>query len=158
MLSYKFLIIALLFTLTSCKSDDDSSEMNANLTNEELLIQGSPWTFDRYVLIQIVRDDGLNLTESEIVSMTEMDHVGEQVTYRSNFTGIARLSNGQTNSFNWIITPQGKLELTFQGGPGIEYPFDVTGTELLIEAEAIIPDPIDPLNSSLVHYGRYYYK
>ncbi|UAB82328.1 hypothetical protein INR76_06090 [Marixanthomonas sp. SCSIO 43207] len=151
MKNFKYILFALVIIILSCESDDD------NLSTEELLIQGSPWIFDRYELSYIINDSGLNLSQSEIESITNAKNAGARISFKSDFTGWGQSPTGTYSSFEWLITNNGKLDFN-PGGASSEFvTFGITGDELFFEGEDQIPDPNQPL-IKLFHYGKFFYK
>ena len=97
---FSLLILSSALLLFSCSSNSD--ENSETLSNQELIVNGSPWTFSKYEITEIVDDKGYDLTQTEIDSVTNLENTrfsGQIVTYNPDGTGMTNTGA----KFTWII-------------------------------------------------------
>ncbi len=100
-MKYLFFILTVAVVLTSCSSDDDSNLVeNENLTQTEILVNGSPWNFNNVEVITVERND-LELTNEELKNISQQNTF-PQFIFNSNGTVLIS-NNGNEITADFII-------------------------------------------------------
>ena len=76
----------------SCSSDDDGDAVVGELTQTEMLNNGSPWNFRNAEVVTVMRNE-LNLSNEELVAISED---GSFPTFNFNNNGTVLLTEGST--------------------------------------------------------------
>ena len=142
------------FLVLSCSSDDDNEPQ---VLMEELLINGSPWTFDHYELISIIDSGNSNYTQTDIENYTDDSQNGNIVIFKSDGTGSSSLPNEGTDNWGWEIVNNNQLKLNFGSGESdILENITVTSSQMVIEEQSVSYD--ESVQYEVLHYGKLIYK
>ena len=141
-----FFVFIGLLACTSSSDDKNSIE----LSSKEILVQNSPWTYDRYELIEIVSEAIGGNTEEKAKNNADSDNDGNILTFNENGTGSSS-STGGSNNWQWEITNDNKLKLIYSAQEEYVYDFSITVEELTIK----VYDEIDATGRV---YGNYIFK
>jgi len=116
----------------SCSSDDDSSGQPEDLSQTELLVNGSPWSFDR-AEIESVNLNNLDLTNEEIINITE-NRSFPTFDFKDNGNVLLE-NNGDEVTASFAILND-NLELVAQDGSELTLEsFEVNETEFSFESQ-----------------------
>ena len=92
-ISLMVISIFLLVVLIACQSDDE----NIKSSTERILVENSPWTFNRFELINIIDPGDGNFTKEDVENFYNTYSKGSEVTYYENGSGLITLQNGETS-------------------------------------------------------------
>ncbi|MBU3027048.1 hypothetical protein Q4603_21170 [Zobellia galactanivorans] len=128
----KFVLALFTITMISCSSDNEKedSEINIELTNEELLTQSNSWTFAEYRIDEILETNGVTLMDSDI----ENQILQENESFEEFTLSFQSSGNGTTNepsNFQWELVTTELLRLTF-GTEVDDYDFSITESEMIL--------------------------
>lgn len=146
----KSIIIVLigLLALTSCSNNND-----IELSNEELLVQNSLWSYDRYELISIIDQGNGDFTEEDWINFVDSEYSGSFMVFNEDGTGSSTLEQeNETNHWEWEITNENKLKLIFSSDEVYTYNFSISSEELAIE----ILEEMDDISGEA--HGKYIFK
>jgi len=143
------------FTILSCSSDNDSNDPESTMS--ELLIQGSPWTFDHYEMVNIIDAGNSNFTQTDIENDVNLRENGITLTFNQNGICLVTIPNYGTDNWNWEIANSNQLKLTFEGAyTNIFENLNVSSNQLIFEGQSVSYDV--SVQYEVMHYGKYYYK
>ena len=149
-----FIGVLIVFIFFSCSSDDSPEQQ---LTLKESLIQGSPWTYNHYELINIIDSGNSDFTQTDIENYTNESQNGNVITFNNNGTGSSFLPNEGTDSWQWEIINDNELKLTFDSGnTSIIENISATTTQMVIEIESVSYD--EDVQYEILHYGKFIYE
>jgi len=128
----KFVLALFTIIIISCSSDNEKegSEVNIELKNEELLIQGNPWTFSEYRIDEILETNGVNLMDSDIENQILQENEsfeGFSLSFQADGTG----ATNEPSDFQWELVTTNILRLTF-GSEVDDYDFSITESEMIL--------------------------
>mgnify|MGYP000921808165 CR=1 FL=1 len=151
------LLIGILIGLTilSCSSNDDNSQ----LSTEDLLIQGSPWTFDHYEVTSILDIGNSSYTEIEIESDTNQALEGGIITFNNDGTGSDFFpnNNGPEFTWNWEIINNNQLKTVSANGLSNTINISVTSSQLITESEEGYTYD-EQADYDILHSGKVFYQ
>ena len=104
-------------TLISCSNDPEREEvppMEVDDTNARFVIDGTPWTFDRYELLEIRELNGSSLTEVELTDRISEDFSDVVIEFRENGTEVG--FDPIPSSFFWELNSAGNVVFLDQVG------------------------------------------
>lgn len=149
-----FIGLLIVLTIFSCSSDNNDEP---KLTMEELLIQGSPWTFDHYEMLNILDAGNSNYNKSDIETDINLAVNGEIIKFNSNGTGSVTLPEDGTDTWEWEIVNGNQLKLTFASGESdIIENIIFKSSKMIIEGQSVSYD--DQAKYEVLHNGKYFYK
>ena len=129
-ISLEVISVFLLVVLIACQSDDE----NIKSSTERILVENSPWSFNRYELINIIDPGDGNFTKEDVENFYNTYNDGSQVNYYENGSGLITLKNGETNEWLWRITNNNEMEITIDINNVNIFKFNVSITELILES------------------------
>ena len=151
------LLLAIIIGLSilSCSSDDNDSQ----LSTEELLIQGSPWTFDHYEVTSILDIGNSSYTEIEIENDTNQALEGGIITFNNDGTGADFFPNNNGLEFiwSWEIINGNQLKIVLTNGSSEIINIIVTSSELITESEEGYTYD-EQADYDILHIGKVFYK
>ncbi|MEO0528007.1 MAG: hypothetical protein AAFZ89_12320 [Bacteroidota bacterium] len=128
----KRLIAFVLFALfISCSSDSSSTEEENEISTEELLVNGSPWTFSEYLIDEVLNTNGFDLMESDINNQIQRENEsnnGLTLEFNSDGTG----TTNQAEDFQWELIPDDSIRLTFTPTEISEAQLSVSESEMIL--------------------------
>ena len=149
------LLLVLSPFLISFSCDEENAEMT-ELSLSDLLVQGSPWTFDRYEMTTILDDMGSDITQQEIEDDIDQSSAGIIFTFNADGTGSEQGPSSPI-SWTWEIVNGEDLLITFSEGENQLFEeFGVNASEMYLAIEAVTFD--EDLVVEVLHYGRLYFK
>jgi hypothetical protein len=138
----------------SCSSDSNDEPQ---LTLEELLIQGSPWTFSHYEMLNIIDAGNSSFDQADIENDINQNNNGEIVTFNNDGTGSDFIPNHGTDLWNWEIINGNQLKITFDGGNSdVIENISTTSSQMIIEIESVSYD--EQAQYEVLHNGKYIYE
>ncbi len=102
-----FLIFTLATFTMSCSSDDDVADFPESQTQTEILVNGSPWTFNHAEVESVQRND-LNLTNEELKNLSE-NAVAPEFIFNSNGTVLLSANGNEFTAEFALINSNMKL-------------------------------------------------
>ncbi|UKM65052.1 hypothetical protein GSB9_01614 [Flavobacteriaceae bacterium GSB9] len=142
------------FVIFSCSSE--SNDQSQQLAKEELLVQGSPWTFEHYKMINLIDAGNSTMTQQEIETKTNLDVSGNQISFSQNGTGFTSINGNTESIWEWEIIKQNQLKIIFCEDEFEIYDnLTVSSNELMIVYEAATYDP--DAEYEVLHNGKYFY-
>lgn len=143
------------FMILSCSSDDSNND-DPQSTTADLLIQGSPWTFDHYEMISIIDGGNSTMTQQEIETQTNQELSGSQINFSPNGTGFSSINGVIESDWEWEIINQDQLKITFASNQfEILDNLTISSNELTVEFVGATYD-LD-VDYEVLHNGKYFY-
>ncbi len=144
-------------TILSCSSDNND---NPQFTTEEELVQGSPWTFDHYEMLDILDAGNSNLTQTEIENETNISYAGQVLTFYNDGTGSATFPSDEEDdnaTWQWDIVNENQLQLTFDDESTFIFEnIAVSNSQLILQIETVTYD--DDVTYEVLHVGNFIYE
>ena len=117
--------------LISCSSDSSSTEEENEISIEELLANGSPWTFSEYRIDEILKTNGVDLTESNLNDQIQRENeLNNGLTLIFNADGTGTTS--QADGFQWELIPDDSIRLAFTPTEISEARLSVSESEMIL--------------------------
>ena len=114
----------------SCSSDDDDATPPEDLSQTELLVNGSPWSFDSAEIVS-VQENELNLNNDTLISLTEANSRPD-FTFQENGTVFLENNGNEVTAAFAIVN--GNLEFVAQDDSELTLEsFEVSETEFSYE-------------------------
>lgn len=152
------LLIGILVGLTilSCSSDDNND--NLQLSMSELLTKNSPWTFDRYEMLNIIDAGNSDFTKSEIENEINLLYNEQILNFNADGTGSAVFPNDEADIiWQWKIVNENQLQLSYEAGDSnIIENISVSNSQLIIKIESVTYD--EDVVYEVLHLGNYIYE
>ncbi|MEZ4817534.1 MAG: hypothetical protein R2776_06150 [Flavobacteriaceae bacterium] len=150
---YKSLLLILLFVF-ACSSDDNK---NNSQSKSDVLISGSPWTFEFYELISIPGYIGEidSKLKTQIESEVNSNNVNTKYIFDSNGTGKLIIPSQEDRNFDWELINENQLRIIFNQGITVVFDeFEINSNRFSVEIENLHEYGG---NEPLIIFGRYYY-
>ena len=156
----------LLLSTVSCSSDDKSDDsiddeemMDSTPTQGDIVVEGSPWVYDYYELIEVIDRGDSQLTDADLISDIDMEFSDVEIFFFASGGGSETGFDGPPSTFNWRLGSNGEIEFTDQFGNLIEPPGEfevVDDNSISFEFELITPD--QEIDFEVVHRGKAFLK
>ena len=158
--------IGLLLTGVSCSSDDGSDDpiddeemMESTPTKGDIVVEGSPWIYDFYELIEVVDRGDSQLTDEDLIADIDMEFSDVEIFFFASGGGSETGFDGPPSTFNWRLGSDGEIEFTDQFGNPIDPPGEfevVDDNSISFEFELITVD--QDIDFEVVHRGKAFLK
>ncbi len=112
-------LLMVFITLISCSDNLDRLEalpMEIDDTNARFVIDGTPWTFHRYELLEIRERNGSLLSEEELEAQISDDFSDVVIEFNENGTGAEVGFDPIPSSFFWELNSAGNVVFLDQVG------------------------------------------
>ena len=146
----------------SCSSDNESDDpmideemMESTPTEGDIVVQGSPWIYDFYELLEVIDRGQSQLTDAELIADVDMEFSDVEIVFFASGAGSETGFDGPPSTFNWRLGSGGEIEFTDQFGNLIEPPgeFEVVNDDSIsFEFELITLD--QEIDFEVVHRGK----
>lgn len=166
LLKYRQVILILmtfLGCLGSCGNDPEAegmTPMEVDDTKARFVVEGTPWQYDRYELLEVRERNRSLLTEEELDNLISDDFSDVVIEFRENGTGTEVGFDGIPSSFFWELNSSGNVIFLDQLGNEFSplglFQIDVGGQEISFTFEFPFQD-VDQ-GERIVVYGTTFLK
>ncbi len=114
-----------LFLIVSCSDDSGDTpepQPETDRRQADLVIDGSPWTFDQYVLLNVLERNGSALTDQEIADLGAAAYGEVVLTFNANGSGTETGFDPIPSNFFWDLDSSGNVIFLDNAGNALEPP------------------------------------
>ena len=165
LVSTKVIWVMLLASITcvSCSDDpgmEEATSMEVDDTNARFVIEGTPWIFDRYELLEVRERNGSSLSEEELEGLISEDFTDVVIEFNDNGTGTEVGFDPIPSAFFWELNSAGSVVFLDQVGNEFSplgfFDTDIAAQEISFTFEFPFQDI--STNTEIVVYGTTYLK
>ncbi|MER3316836.1 MAG: hypothetical protein RIB79_00955 [Allomuricauda sp.] len=131
------ILVVCTIILFSCSKEDAENINEQSVSIIEILVEKSPWTYDRLEVVSIIEKNGFDLKQSHIDDFennSNQEFNGYTISFNDNGTGT---DNDGQFSWTWIDEENGEMHIWDD-----TYVISVNNTELILGVRnfAFVPE------------------
>ena len=138
---------------------DEEEMTEGTLTEGDIVVQGSPWIYDFYELLEVIERGDSQLTDEDLIADIDMEFSDVEIIFFASGGGSETGFDGPPSTFMWRLGSEGEIEFTDQFGNPIEPPgaFEVEDeNSISFEFELMTLD--QEIDFEVIHRGKAFLK
>ncbi len=163
----RFYVIGITFLfifcgISSCSNSEESEGNEPSMINDAegvLVIDGSPWTFERYELREVRDRAGSDLTDAELIAAVTDTFKDVVIEFMADGRGTETGFDNIPSTFFWKLNTLGRVVFLDQAGNEItpfgSFDVDVQRQRISFTFETLTPDA--DLMVEVVHFGTVHF-